>query len=435
MRLQLDLHHIRGIQFGDRTTLADGVLWINRQELRELLAQDKRLGEVDIDLTRPGEKCRIIQVTDVVEPRCKTSEGFVDFPGALTEKGGAGNGNTCVLRGAAVVLSEFRRVEDPPMQPGMPGHGRIIDMIGPAAELGFYGKTYNIVLVPHPAAGTSVNEYRVALKLAGLRAAVYLAKAGKDLKPDETEVYDLPPATEVSRGFEHLPKIVYVFQFFSGQHETISGYPILYGLGADRVAPTLLHPNEVLDGAIVTPYRTMGMDLFEIQNHSIIHGLYRRHGKELCFVGVVITVAHDNEHENERSATLCANLVRDILGADGAVFTKSGGGIPEVAMARTAQRCEALGVKTSVAVAHYPVDTRSAGFDGSVLFNLPEIDAMVSLGTPWAAITLPAVERVIGQQSALPGEGSVAGETETEIRWLEGVISQVGNSTLSTAVY
>ena len=180
MRLQLGIHHIRGVQFGDLTTIADGVLQINRQELCELLAQDKRLGEVDVELARPGEQCRIIQVTDAVEPRCKTSEGFADFPGALSEKGRAGDGNTCVLRGAAVVLSEFRRAQDPPMQQGMPGHGRIIDMTGPAAELGFYGKTCNIVLLPRPAAGTSVNEYRIAFKLAGLRAAVYLAKAGKD---------------------------------------------------------------------------------------------------------------------------------------------------------------------------------------------------------------------------------------------------------------
>ena len=435
MRLQLDILAIKDVQFAAQTAIFDRVLYINRKELQALLKEDKRLGHVEIDLTHPGEKCRIIQVTDVVEPRAKTTEGSVDFPGALGTQGTVGDGTTCVLRGAAVVISEYRRAEDPPMLPGMPLNGGIIDMSGPGAALSVYGKIHNIGLIPHPAEGVSLHEYRIALKLAGLKAAVYLAQAGKNVKPDKREVYDLPPLSKISKGLEDLPKVAYIFQFLSGQFETIPGYPILYGSGAERIAPTILHPNEVLDGAIVTPYRTMAMDLYGIQNHSIIKELYRRHGKDICFVGVVITVAHDNERENERAATMAANLVKWVLGAEGVILTKSGGGIPEVAMGRTAQKCEEAGVKTSIALAHYPADISDPHFDGSVLFNMPEVYPIVSLGTPSATITLPPVEKIIGKPVVLPEGPPVNGEIEMAMNYLKGVISQIGDSRLITVRY
>jgi glycine reductase len=71
MRLQLDIVNIEDVQFSDQTTIIDRVLHINRQELQAFLKEDKRLKQVDIELAHPGEKCRIIQVTDVVEPRAK----------------------------------------------------------------------------------------------------------------------------------------------------------------------------------------------------------------------------------------------------------------------------------------------------------------------------------------------------------------------------
>jgi glycine reductase len=308
----------------------------------------------------------------------------------------------------------------------MPQYGELIDMSGPGAELSIYGRTHNITLVPWPATGISLGDYRIALKIAGLKTAVYLAQAGKNLEPDEIEVYDLPPLSMIPKGFDTLPKVAYVFQIISGQFVSIPGYPILYGSGAERIAPTILHPNEVLDGAIVTPYRSMGMDVFSLQNHSIIKELYRRHGKDLCFMGVVITVAHDNLQENERAATMVAHLAKWILGADGVILTKSGGGIPEVAMALTAQRCEELGVRTSLALVHYP--TVLSGGDSTTLFNVPEVDAIVSLGTPYTPITLPSVERVIGRPMDLREEPLVGREIKSTLNAIRGALSQIGNS-------
>jgi len=425
MRLQLDILNIKDVQFGDRTVITNGILFINRQELQEFLKEDKRLSRVEIELAHPGEKCRIIQASDVAEPRIKT-KGGVDFPGALGKQGIVGQGHTCVLRGTAVVASEYRRKGDPPMQPGFPRHGRIIDMSGPGAELSIYGKTHNIVVVPWPANEVSVHEYRVALKIAELKTAVYLAKAGKDLKPDEIEVYELPAPSKMTGGLDHLPRVAYIFQFIPGQFETIPGYPVLYGSNASSIVPTILHPNEILDGAMVTPYRTMGIDVFGLQNHPIIKELYQRHGKDLCFAGVIIMAGHGDERENERAAIISANLAKWVLGAKGVVLTKSGGGIPEVSLALTAQRCEELGVRTSVAITHYPADVGDA--DGSILFNVPEVDAIVSLGNPWHPVTLPPVEKVIGEPVAFPEGPPADGPIETTLRWIKGTLSQIGNS-------
>jgi glycine reductase len=145
-------------------------------------------------------------------------------------------------------------------------------------------------------------------------------------------------------------------------------------------------------------------------------------------MGVVITVAHDKEQENERAATMAAHLVKWILGADGVILTKNGGGIPEVAMALTAQRCEELGIKTSLALVHYP--TVLSGGDSITLFNVPEVDAIVSLGTPHALITLPPVERVIGKPMDLPEGPLAGGEIKTTLHTVRGVISQIGDSRL-----
>lgn len=432
MRLQLDLIHIKDIQFAEKTVIDKGVLFVNRQELQEVLKEDKRLGQIGIEITHPGEKSRILQVTDVIEPRAK-KDGGVDFPGALGRHGMVGQGNTCVLRNAAIILSEYRRAEDPPMQPGMPDHGALIDMSGPGAELSIYGKTHNLVIIPRPAEGVNIHDYRIALKIAGLKMAVYLARVGANLIPDEIEVYDLPPLSKISKEFSNLPKVAYIFQFISGQFESIPGYPILYGCGAERIAPTILHPNEILDGAMVTPYRSMDIEVFGLQNHPIIKELYQRHGKDLYFTGVVINVAHDNLEENERAAIMTANLVKWVLGAEGAILTKCGGGIPEVALAMTAHRCEEIGVKTSMALVHYP--TVLEGGDSTVLFNLPKVDTIVSLGTPHALITLPPVNRMIGEPLSETEIPQCLGEIKIPLNMLKGVLSQIGDSNLTAIQY
>ena len=424
MRLGLDILNIKNVQFAGKTSLSGGVLSINRRELQGLLQEDRRLSHVEIELAHPGDKCRILQVADVIEPRAKTRGSGNDFAGTLGGQGNVGEGNTCVLRGAAVVMSGGSAFLKDPV-------GGLIDMSGPAAEIGTYGKTHNIVVLPYPSAGINLPDYAKALKIAGLKTAVYLAKTGEGLKPDENEVYDLPPLPEVAKGLGTLPKVAYIFAVLSTKHEPIQGEPILYGSNIDRTLPTVIHPNEVLDGAIISPYRAAGIETYVIQNHPIIKELYRRHGKDLCFTGVIITTAPDSEYEYERAATVVANIAKRIFGADGVVLNKTGMGAEEIVPARTAERCEELGVKTAYAMYLHGADQSDTGSGADTLFNMRGVDAIVNMGTTYMKHKLPAVDRIIGDPVSLPGGIPVNGNIEVAVSAIKGALSQLGNSRIT----
>jgi sarcosine reductase len=433
MRLEQDILKIKGIQFDEKTEIIDGVIRINRAELQNLLLEESKFDHVDIELARPRENCRIVQVHDVIEPRARKNGSGEDFPGALGKQGPAGEGRTCVLRGAAVVLSDC---SEEGHHPTRDPNGHVIDMSGAGAEIGIYGKTFNIVVLPFPADGVSPEDYRVALTIAGLKTASYLAKAGHDIKPDEKIVYELSSTNVSRKGMENLPRVAYIFQMLSMQWEPIPGEPVLYGTNIEGIVPTILHPNEVLDGAVLCSYLNICMETYVVQNHPVIEELYRKHGKELYFAGVIISTAHNNPREYERSANIAANLCKWVLGADGAVLTKAGGGAPEIAMAQTARMCERLGIKTTLAVVPMTADLSDARSEASIIFNYPELNAIVSMGNPSVTpVTLPEMERVIGR--AVPTlEGlPVSGEHVKKLRWIKGGLCQLGNAKFTAVRY
>ncbi|MEW6669897.1 MAG: glycine/sarcosine/betaine reductase component B subunit [Thermodesulfobacteriota bacterium] len=433
MRLEIHGIRIRDIRFGDKTGIWNGVLTVSRGDLREILESDKRLDRVEIELARPGESCRILQVADVLEPRAKIGRSGDDvvIPGgkhALT-----GQGKTCALKGVAVVLIDHRRKGED--SKSMDPRDHIIDMSGPGSEVSTYGKTFNVVLLPRPKARLSALEYQAALKVAGLKAAAYLARAGEDLEPDEIEAYDLPPLTEIAKGMEGLPRITYIFQVLSLQYEPIPGEPTFFGAQAGGIAPTILHPNQVLDGAITSALPGLNVQTYRFQNHPIIRELYRRHGKDLCFAGVIAMVAHNNVFDFDRMANIAAGLAKWVIGADGAVLTKTGGGAPELAMAATARRCEQLGIRTAIAMLHMGADARDAKYGASTIFSMPEVDAIVSMGFPFTKVLLPAVERVIGRPEFLPEGPPLEGEMAQPLSSIYGALDQMGSSRFTAVRY
>lgn len=428
MRLELHGIRIRDIRFGGSTGVESGVLSVNRDELREILEKDKRLERVDLELARPGESCRITQVADVMEPRVKTGTGDLALsPGS---NGWIGQGRTRVLRGAAVVLVDCRGKGGDAKS--MAPREHLIEMSGPGSEVSAYGKLCNLVLLPRPKPRASALEYQAALKSAGLKAAACLARAAEASAPDEVEVFDLPALTEVGRGMEGLPRVTYIFQILSLQFEPIPGDPTFFGAQAGGIAPTILHPNQILDGAVTSALPGLNVQTYRIQNHPVIRELYRRHGKDLCFTGVIAMVAHNNFTDFERTAELAAAAAKWVAGADGAVLTKIGGGAPELAMAATAQKCEQMGIKTAIAMLHMGADAKDARFGASTIFSMPEVDAIVSMGFPFTRILLPAVERVIGPTDLL-AEGS--GETSQPLGDLFGALDQMGSSHFTAVRY
>src|SRR5262244_4330505 len=157
--------------------------------------------------------------------------------------------------------------------------------------------------------------------------------------------------------------------------------------------PTIVDPNDVLDLAVLRGFMGRNTTTYAMHNHPVIHSLYAQHGQTLWFVGVVLTVAQATEPERVRSAAMAAGLVADLLGADGAVFTKIGGGAPHVDMAQAAAQCEARGVKTTLLVEDMSTDGSE---EGMLLFNFPGLDALVNVGCGQEKTQVPGLHRTIG---------------------------------------
>jgi len=360
----------------------------------------------------PGERVRIGRVFDVIAPRAKL-DGGVDFPGVLGPIEKVGQGRTLALAGVAVVATDQQA--DP-----IAGALAVIDMDGPNAALSTFGRTHNLVISAWPAPGTERSEYLAAVRLAALKAGVLLARTAADAEPSRVEVFDLPPSPRVPAELAHLPRVAYVFQIHSHQRPTGVDEGILYGDPIRRMLPTIVHPNEILDGGVLRGFMGRNATTWAVQNHPIIRRLYAEHGRTLWFAGVVVTVAQATEPERVRSAFLTAGLVAHTLGADGALLTKIGGGAPHVDMAQAAAHCEALGVKTTVMVEDMSTDGSA---EGMILFDFPGVDAMVNVGAGQEILAFPAMDRVIGADDLVP---RLKGEMRATYGTLCGAIEQIG---------
>jgi len=411
VRLELRWTDVDELAAASATRLVGKRLEVDLQALGTLLATDARLTGIRLDLVHPGERCRIGRVFDVIAPRAKL-DGGEDFPGVLGGLARAGDGRTLALAGVAVVATD--------QQTDSVGTLAVIDMAGPNAALSAFGRTHNLVISAWPSAGTARSDYLAAVRLAALKTAVDLARTARDTEPDRVEVFALPPSPRVPPEQAHLPRVAYVFQMHSHQRPIGLDERILYGDPVRRMLPTVVHPNEVLDGAVLRGFMGRSVTTWATQNHPMIRALYAQHGRTLWFAGVVVTVAQATEPERVRSAFLTAGLVAQTLGADGAVFTKIGGGAPHVDMAQSASQCEALGVKTTVVVEDMSTDGSA---EGMLLFDFPGVDAMVNVGSSQEPITLPAMDRVVGADDLAP---KLLGETRATYGGLCGAIEQVG---------
>ncbi|HEY7318814.1 MAG TPA: glycine/sarcosine/betaine reductase component B subunit [Candidatus Binatia bacterium] len=421
MRLEMGLVNIRDVRFGSQTVIDDHVLFIDRQELVSLLAEEPLFDGVEIDLAHPGESCRIIHVLDVLEPRYRLNGP--NFPGALDKVGLVGAGHTRALKKLCVVETSAEQAR-----------GRnIIDMSGPATDYSPFGASHNVVLIPRPLKNADKDEYRLAVKKAGLRTAVYLATAATKTIPDQTQIYELPPSAS-NHGPKDLPRIGYIFPIHSQQHPTHQKETVFYGSNIQGFLPTIVHPNEILDGALMFSYSAF---TYFAQNHPVIQELYRRHQRDLWFAGVVATVAPVTIVEKERNAHLAARLASEVLTADGVIATKIGGGAVDTDLMMIYERCEEMGIKAALIIMErYP--------DTGITFVPENVDALVTPGLTRDAITLPAVERVIGGDSLLLDNAN-PDNTDPELPplpankklrlWIgdiAGAISQVGASRLTT---
>jgi Glycine/sarcosine/betaine reductase component B subunits len=426
MQLKLAIHPITAIRFGTATSLDGTTLVVAVEELRRLLLEDPSLSGVEFEIVRPGESCRAGPVFDVIEPRAKGPDSSPDFPGILGPPQTAGMGTTHVLEGTAVTVLKETGAGD---SRGAPGY--VLEMSGGPAAGTNYASLHHLIVIPHTRSGLLGHAQQKTYRVAGIKTAVYLARAAVNETPVSTQTFE--PVGPVTEDRQELPRVVYVGQIFSRQRKPELDEQILYGTDTDGMLPVALHPDEWLDGAVVPSYHNSlgGVETYLYQNHPVIGELYRRHhARELNFVGTVATIAAGDNFDRDRNCRFAANLVRWALKADAAVLTKFGGGVPHADLAETARLLENMGIKTAVQVTDLARDRR---VESALLFNFPEVNAIVCIGGNSTSWNAPRLERVIAASPEMVER--LRGPFELEAMSVIGVSNQQGVSRLRSIIY
>lgn len=428
LRLELGEILINDVQFGDVSKVNDGVLYVSKEKISEIVLEDEHVKSVTVDLARPGEEVRITPVKDVIEPRVKVEGPGGIFPGIISEVTTVGSGRTHVLKGSAVVTCG----KIVGFQEG------IIDMTGPGAEYTPFSKLNNVCLVIEPIDGLKQHEYEHAARMAGLKVASYLGELGKDLTPDNLEVFETKPLFDQANEYPDLPKVGYVYML---QTQGLLHDTHVYGVDAKKIVPTILYPTEVMDGAILSGNCVSACDkntTYHHLNNPIIKNLYAKHGKEINFMGVIITNENVYLADKQRSSNWTAKFTK-FLGLDGAIVSQEGFGNPDTDLIMNCKKIEAEGVKTVIVTDEY------AGRDGasqSLADADKAADAVVTGGNANEVIILPPMKKIIGMldyTDKIAGgfDGSLRpdGSIEAEIQVITGATNELGFNKLSATMY
>lgn len=388
MRLELRTFDVDTATFGERTALDGRALTISREEISGLVGADPAFRSVDVQLVRAGEAARITQITDVIEPRVKVGGTAGVFPGILGPVEPVGRGRTDRLRGIAVVTAG----EVPWL--GAKGlfvaHDGLLDTKGPGADLHPYAGLHLLVLRFEFVESADHEAYERAILLAGQKAARALAMTARDAEPALVETRDLARPDRV------LPRVVYACQV---QSQGVFLRSRLYGRTLDELLPTLIHPNELADGALTSGgLGATGIKLhtWMHQNNPVVEGLLARHGVDWDFAGIVLHRGHYYLFEDKQRVALRIAETCDLLGAKGVVYTLGGGGnnITEVMLA--IQECERRGIGTVLIAWEH---AGPGGGDYPLPYAVPEAISMVSTGNIDEPLSLPAMDRVVGGAS------------------------------------
>ncbi|WP_270646954.1 glycine/sarcosine/betaine reductase component B subunit [Paeniclostridium hominis] len=428
MRLELGKIFIKDVQFGAVTEVKDSVLYINKEEMLNVIGGDEHIKSIDLDIVRPGESVRIIPVKDVIEPRVKVEGKGGIFPGVISKVDTVGEGRTHALKNVGVVTTG----KIVGFQEG------IIDMTGPGAEYTPFSKLNNVVVIAEPVDGLKQHEHEKAVRMIGFKAATYLGQLAKDLTPDEVVTYETKPLLESIAEYPELPKVGYVYML---QTQGLLHDTYVYGVDAKQIVPTLLYPTELMDGAIVSGNCVSACDKnpsYVHMNNSVVEDLYAQHGKEINFVGVIITNENVYLADKERSSNWTAKLCKQ-LGLDAVIVSQEGFGNPDTDLIMNCKKIEGQGVKTVIVTDEY------AGRDGasqSLADADVKADAVVTGGNANQVVVLPKMDRVIGHVEVADviaggSAGSLRedGSIEAEIQVITGATNETGFGFLTAKGY
>ncbi|MEG0108267.1 MAG: sarcosine reductase complex component B subunit alpha [Lachnospiraceae bacterium] len=390
MKLELGKIKIKDLQFSDVTALKDGVVTVCREELERLVLEDERIISVKFDIAKPGESVRITPVKDVIEPRVKVDGPGSIFPGIMAKVKAVGSGRTHVLEGMNVVT--VGKIVG--FQEG------VIDMSGPAADYCPFSKTLNLCVVLEPKEGLETHQYEQAARLAGFKVGIYVAEVGKEATPDEVLNYETKPLLEQAAQYPELPKIGYIHML---QSQGLLHDTYYYGVDAKQIVPTFMYPTEIMDGAIVSGNCVAPCDkvtTYHHLNNPVITDLYKRHGKDLNFIGVILTNENVFLADKERCSDMVAKLA-SFLGLDGVIITEEGYGNPDTDLMMNCKKVAQQGIKVALITDEFP------GKDGksqSLADSVPEADLLISCGQGNAMLHFPAMDKVIGMMDYIESQ-------------------------------
>ena len=399
-KLEIGCFYVKDVIFGENTTFSDGILTINKKEAEDFILQDTHITDVNIEIAKPGEDIRIVPVKEAVEPRIRP-DGRPVLPGVTGDLAPTGEGVVHALKGISILGVG--------MHYGSFGDG-VIDMGGKGQKYTLFGELINIVII----ANTDEEEERFeqqkknhAIRWATHKFAEYIGNTVIDMTPESKEIYEYEGITKRSDEVNKLPSVVLVMQPQS-QMEMLGYNDLIYGWDMNKYVPTFINPNEILDGALISGSfmpSSSKWSTYDMQNFETIKELYLRHGKEINFLGVILSNLNVSLEQKERSAIFVANLAKAV-GADGAIVTEEGYGNPDVDYVRCIVALEDVGVKT------VGISNECTGRDGMsqpLVVLDSKANALVSTGNVSDLVELPPCKIVYGELEALGRDGLSGG--------------------------
>lgn len=393
MKLTRNLFPVKELKEGAKCAYENGVLTVNYEELLALAKPHaKNLSKIWFEVCRPGEDARIIHVLDTIQCMYKVETpdewGGREYPGVLNYPYTVGMGTTNILTGFALMQCCALPWDDPNAVSGVSySREAIIEMKGFYKEYTPFCDTINLIMNMEVAPGKSMEEYDNDIRKCSHQVAQFLASLTQGQDPATTEVFDNTPK-------EGLPNVALVWQC---QNQGVMSNTLLYGLPIYDIVPTLLEPNEMLDGCVVGAnfaWPAFKVPSYVHANHPVLLELYKRHGVDLNFLGVIFCRSHNpsNWHK-DRCCQLCAKIA-DQLHCQGIVMMWEGGGNAAVDGMLTIQNSERRGIKGSLATFEFG---GKDGTEGQLLVDdVPEADAVVSGGSWEKPIVLEKVAKTYG---------------------------------------
>lgn len=392
MKLEIGNFHVKDIIFGNQTIFKDGILTVNEQEAIAALNPDGNLKDVKLHIVHPGDRTRILPIKEIVEARTRP-DGRAVFPGYTGGIAQSGSGQIYALKGLAVTaVGEYAGSAD-----GM------LDMSGYAAKLTHFSKLLHLCFT---ALNTDDSEnidiayqkntyYRLGAHL----LAQYIGKAVAGQMPDDWEVYDNSQIVPTS-----LPRVAMVLQISTAFTAEPGHVTRLYGQDTVHLVPPMLNPNEILDGALTADalfFSSFKLYTYDYQNMPIIKELYAEHGKSLNFACAFLDV-----NPPVADLKICASnriaSMAELMDIDAAIVINTANGHSEIDFFTTIIKLEEHGIKC---VGHCMESPGHGGGMQSKVMLDPHANAIVSTGADHVILSLPAMDKIIGNLDTISHGG------------------------------